>query len=66
VAKRGDVVLITGGNGSGKTTLLQLLQKFYVPEGGKIIVNQSHDLQMVSTSALRQQIGGNRPGRAHF
>jgi ATP-binding cassette subfamily B protein len=57
VAKRGDVILITGGNGSGKTTLLQLLQKFYVPEGGKIIVNQSQDLQVVSTSILRQHIG---------
>jgi ABC-type bacteriocin/lantibiotic exporter with double-glycine peptidase domain len=57
VAKRGDVVLITGGNGSGKTTLLQLLQKFYVPESGRITVNQSHDLQAVSTAALRQHIG---------
>lgn len=57
VAAQGDVVLIQGSNGSGKTTLLQLLQKFYTPESGQIILNKNLDLQAVSTSALRQRIG---------
>ena len=43
----GQSVALVGHTGSGKTTLVGLLQKFYLPTGGKVLVdgddlNDSH------------------------
>lgn len=37
--KPGELVFIVGGNGSGKSTLVKLITGLYVPEGGKILLN---------------------------
>lgn len=52
----GQVIGIVGSSGSGKSTLTKLLQRFYVPERGSVLVD-GIDLSMVDTAWLRRQIG---------
>jgi ATP-binding cassette, subfamily B, bacterial HlyB/CyaB len=52
----GQVVGIVGPSGSGKSTLAKLIQRMYVPESGRIMVDGS-DLVMVDMAWLRRQIG---------
>lgn len=37
--KKGELVTIFGDNGTGKSTILSLIQRFYLPESGNILVN---------------------------
>ncbi len=52
----GEVVGIVGRSGSGKSTLTKLVQRLYVPEQGRILVD-GMDLAMVDATSLRRQIG---------
>jgi subfamily B ATP-binding cassette protein HlyB/CyaB len=52
----GQVVGIVGSSGSGKSTLAKLIQRLYVPEGGRVLVD-GVDLTMVDLAWLRRQIG---------
>jgi subfamily B ATP-binding cassette protein HlyB/CyaB len=52
----GQVVGIVGPSGSGKSTVARLIQRFYVPESGRVLVD-GVDLAMVDISWLRRQIG---------
>ncbi len=52
----GQTVAIVGRSGSGKTTLALLLQRFYLPTEGKILVD-SYDLSSVDVRTLREQLG---------
>jgi subfamily B ATP-binding cassette protein HlyB/CyaB len=52
----GQVVGIVGPSGSGKSTLTKLVQRLYVPESGRVLVD-SVDLAMVDTAWLRRQVG---------
>jgi subfamily B ATP-binding cassette protein HlyB/CyaB len=52
----GQVVGIVGPSGSGKSTLTKLIQRLYVPESGRILVD-GVDLAVVDVSWLRRQIG---------
>lgn len=52
----GQVIGIVGPSGSGKSTFAKLVQRLYVPEGGRILVD-GVDLAMVDVSWLRRQIG---------
>ena len=52
---RGEMVALLGESGGGKSTLLQLIQKFYQPESGKIMIDQN-DIQAVNTKIWRDQI----------
>lgn len=54
--KPGEVVGIVGPSGSGKSTLTKLLQRLYVPEGGRVLVD-GIDLAMVDTAWLRRRMG---------
>jgi len=54
--KPGEVVGIVGSSGSGKSTLAKLVQRFYVPESGRVLID-GVDLTMVDTAWLRRQIG---------
>lgn len=36
---KGEIIAILGESGSGKSTLLQIIQRFYQPENGTILVN---------------------------
>jgi len=52
----GEIIGIVGRSGSGKSTLTKLLQRLYVPESGRIMLD-GHDLSTVDTASLRHQIG---------
>ena len=52
----GQVVGIVGPSGSGKSTLTKLVQRLYVPESGRVLVD-GIDLAMVDPAWLRRQIG---------
>jgi subfamily B ATP-binding cassette protein HlyB/CyaB len=54
--KPGEVIGIVGRSGSGKSTLAKLIQRLYVPESGRVLVD-GVDLAMVDTVWLRHQIG---------
>src|SRR5262249_2765872 len=52
----GQVVGIVGPSGSGKSTLAKLIQRLYVPESGRVLIDGT-DLAMVDLAWLRRQIG---------
>ena len=56
VIQPGEVIGIVGRSGSGKSTLTKLIQRLYVPEHGRVLVD-GMDLAMVDVSSLRRQIG---------
>ena len=56
VAEPGQNVALVGHTGSGKTTLVGLLQKFYLPTGGRVLVDGT-DLNTVTGDSLRAQMG---------
>ena len=47
---------MVGSSGSGKSTLAKLVQRLYVPERGRVLVD-GVDLAMVDIAWLRRQIG---------
>ena len=52
----GQSVALVGHTGSGKTTLVGLLQKFYLPTSGRVLVD-GVDLNAVTSDSLRSQMG---------
>jgi len=52
----GQVIGIVGPSGSGKSTLAKLIQRLYVPESGRVMVDGA-DLAMVDSTWLRRQLG---------
>lgn len=52
----GEVIGIVGRSGSGKSTLTKLIQRLYVPEAGRVLVD-GVDLAMVEPAWLRRQVG---------
>jgi subfamily B ATP-binding cassette protein HlyB/CyaB len=52
----GEVIGIVGRSGSGKSTLTKLIQRFYVANRGRVLVD-GQDLAVIDTTSLRQQIG---------
>ena len=52
----GEVIGIVGPSGSGKSTVAKLLQRLYVPERGRVLVD-GVDLALIDPRSLRRQIG---------
>lgn len=52
----GQVIGVVGPSGSGKSTVAKLLQRLYVPESGRVLID-GVDLNMVDTAWLRRQVG---------
>ena len=52
----GKVIGIVGRSGSGKSTIAKLIQRLYVPERGRILVDHV-DLAQVDPAWLRRQVG---------
>jgi subfamily B ATP-binding cassette protein HlyB/CyaB len=52
----GQVIGIVGPSGSGKSTLTKLVQRLYVPEAGRILID-GVDLMVADVAWLRRQIG---------
>jgi ATP-binding cassette subfamily B protein len=56
VAEPGQTVALVGPTGSGKTTVVGLLQKFYLPASGRILID-GRDLQTVTSDSLHARMG---------
>jgi subfamily B ATP-binding cassette protein HlyB/CyaB len=52
----GQIVGVVGSSGSGKSTLAKLIQRLYVPEKGRVLID-GVDVAMVDVAWLRRQIG---------
>ncbi len=52
----GEVIGIIGRSGSGKSTLTKLVQRLYVPEQGRVLID-GIDISLVDAAQLRRQIG---------
>ena len=52
----GEIIGIVGRSGSGKSTLTKLIQRLYIAESGRVLVD-GVDLKMVDTAWLRRNIG---------
>ncbi|HEX8402005.1 MAG TPA: type I secretion system permease/ATPase [Allosphingosinicella sp.] len=52
----GEMLGIVGPSGSGKSTLTKLVQRLYIPEQGRVMVD-GVDLALVDPAWLRRQIG---------
>lgn len=52
----GEVVGIVGRSGSGKSTLTKLIQRLYVPDHGRVLID-GQDIAIIDTASLRRQIG---------
>lgn len=52
----GEKIAIVGATGTGKSTLVDLVQRFYDPQKGGVLID-GHDVKTVDLKTLRTQIG---------
>ncbi|GAB3327737.1 peptidase domain-containing ABC transporter [Marivirga atlantica] len=52
---KGRITTLLGESGSGKSTFIQLLQRFYSPSNGKILINDQQ-IEKIEVSSLRSRI----------
>ncbi|MBQ0720178.1 MAG: ATP-binding cassette domain-containing protein [Gammaproteobacteria bacterium] len=52
----GKVVALVGPSGAGKSTVFELMQRFYDPQSGAVLLGDS-DIRALSPTDLRQQLG---------
>jgi ATP-binding cassette, subfamily B, bacterial HlyB/CyaB len=54
--RAGEIIGIVGRSGSGKSTLTKLVQRLYMPEQGRVLID-GIDISLVDAAQLRRQIG---------
>lgn len=54
--KAGETIAIVGPSGSGKSTMMALLQRFYDPTHGKVLID-GKNIKDLKQQSLRKQIG---------
>ena len=54
--RAGEVIGVVGRSGSGKSTLTRLIQRLYVPEQGRVLVD-GVDISLIDAAQLRRQSG---------
>ena len=52
----GEIIGIVGRSGSGKSTLTKLVQRLYVPERGRVMID-GIDIGLIDAAQLRRQLG---------
>ncbi|KAK4802970.1 hypothetical protein SAY86_001173 [Trapa natans] len=52
----GKIMALVGGSGSGKSTVVSLIERFYEPQSGQILLD-GNDIRDIDLKWLRQQIG---------
>jgi len=56
VFEEGKTTALVGQSGSGKSTIIQLLERFYDPDQGQIMID-GNDLKTLNLNQVRHQIG---------
>lgn len=56
VVSAGSTLAITGSSGCGKSSIICLLERFYDPVGGEVLID-GHNIESLDPHWLRQQIG---------
>jgi ATP-binding cassette, subfamily B (MDR/TAP), member 1 len=56
IIERGKMTALVGASGSGKSTTVKLLERYYDPMEGKILV-QGQDLKAVNLKTYRKHVG---------
>jgi ATP-binding cassette subfamily B protein len=54
---KGEIVSVVGESGSGKSMICQLIQRFYEPESGQILLNQNTPIDTLNIHQWRSIIG---------
>ncbi len=54
--KAGSTVALVGESGSGKSTCIALLERFYDPDEGEILIDGQHNLKEISLSWWRNNV----------
>ena len=52
----GEVIALVGASGAGKSTLVNLLMRFFDPNEGQVLIDET-DIREVTLDSLRRQIG---------
>ncbi|CAF3649714.1 unnamed protein product, partial [Adineta steineri] len=52
----GKTIALVGASGCGKSTIVQLIQRFYDPDNGQILID-GHDIKTLNVTWLRSHIG---------
>ncbi|KAK1426069.1 hypothetical protein QVD17_14737 [Tagetes erecta] len=52
----GKTIALVGSSGSGKSTVVSLIERFYDPTSGQVLLDE-HDIKGLNLKWLRQQIG---------
>ncbi|GFP89502.1 ABC transporter b family member 1, partial [Phtheirospermum japonicum] len=56
VVPSGKTIALVGSSGSGKSTVVSLIERFYDPSSGQVVLD-GHNIKTLKLKWLRQQIG---------
>ncbi|MAU85477.1 MAG: ABC transporter permease [Euryarchaeota archaeon] len=56
MASSGQFIGVMGHTGAGKSTILKLIERFYEPQSGKVLINNT-DINEFSIESVREKIG---------
>lgn len=56
VAHPGQIIALVGHTGSGKSSIINLISKFYLPDSGKLLIDDI-DIRHIQSRSLQKQMG---------